>query len=123
MHKILPLLTDPASHGGDALDSFDVVVPSMPGYGFSDKPGERGMSVLKVADVWARLMTENLEYPRFGAQGGDWGAGVTARLGVRISERGHWHSRDFRVRRDNGPIPGPRLPAVVAGGTSDVGPA
>ena len=81
MHKILPLLTDPASHGGDAQDSFDVVVPSMPGYGFSDKPAERGMSVLKVADVWARLMTENLEYPRFGAQGGDWGAGVTARLG------------------------------------------
>ena len=81
MHKILPLLTDPASHGGDAQDSFDVVVPSMPGYGFSDKPAERGMSVLKVADVWSRLMTENLEYPRFGAQGGDWGAGVTARLG------------------------------------------
>ena len=81
MHKILPLLTDPASHGGDAQDSFDVVVPSMPGYGFSDKPAERGMSVLKVADVWSRLMTQNLEYPRFGAQGGDWGAGVTARLG------------------------------------------
>ena len=81
MHKILPLLTDPASHGADAQDSFDVVVPSMPGYGFSDKPAERGMSVLKVADVWSRLMTQNLEYPRFGAQGGDWGAGVTARLG------------------------------------------
>ncbi|PKB82230.1 MAG: multidrug MFS transporter [SAR202 cluster bacterium Io17-Chloro-G9] len=81
MHKILPLLTNPAAHGADPEDSFDVVVPSMPGYGFSDKPDQRGMSVLKVADVWSQLMTQNLRYSRFCAQGGDWGAGVTARLG------------------------------------------
>ncbi len=87
MHKIIPLLTDPASHGGDPADSFDVVVPSMPGYGFSDKPAERGMSVLKVAELWCKLMTENLGYSKFCAQGGDWGAGVTARLGFAYPEQ------------------------------------
>ena len=81
MLKIIPLLTDPASHGGDPADSFDVVIPSMLGYGFSDRPSQAGMGVFKMADLWARLMTEGLGYDRFGAQGGDWGAGVTARLG------------------------------------------
>ena len=81
MSKILPLLTDPGSHGGDPADSFDVVAPSLPGYGFSDRPAEPGMQVLKVADLWAKLMTENLGYRRFGAHGGDIGAGVTSRLG------------------------------------------
>jgi pimeloyl-ACP methyl ester carboxylesterase len=81
MLKIIPLLTDPASHGGSPADAFDVVVPSMPGYGFSDRPAQRGMSTLRIADLWAQLMTEGLGYRRFGAQGGDWGAFVTARLG------------------------------------------
>ncbi len=81
MLKIIPLLTDPASHGGDRADSFDVVVPSMPGYGFSDRPTEAGMGIFKMADLWTQLMTEGLGYRRFGAQGGDWGAGVTARIG------------------------------------------
>ena len=79
--KIIPLLTDPASHGGEVADSFDVVVPSMPGYGFSDPPKQRQMNHIGIADLWARLMTEGLGYRRFGAQGGDWGAGVSARLG------------------------------------------
>ncbi len=79
--KIVPLLTDPGSHGGDPADSFHVVVPSMPGYGYSDRPTERGMDILRIADLWAQLMTEGLGYSRFGAQGGDWGASVTARLG------------------------------------------
>ena len=87
MHKIVPLLTDPAGHGADGNDSFDVVVPSMPGYGFSDKPAQPGMSVLKVADLWCKLMTENLGYSSFCAQGGDWGAGVTARLGFAYPEQ------------------------------------
>jgi pimeloyl-ACP methyl ester carboxylesterase len=82
MHKIIPLLTDPASHGGDPADAFDVVAPSMPGYGFSGHPSERGMDVLGVGDVMAKLMTEGLGYQRFGAQGGDWGASVTAKLGL-----------------------------------------
>ena len=82
MYKIIPLLTDPASHGGDPADAFDVVAPSMPGYGFSGHPVERGMDVLSVGDVMAKLMTEGLGYQRFGAQGGDWGASVTAKLGL-----------------------------------------
>lgn len=81
MYKLIPLLTDPSRHGGDAADAFDVAVPSMPGYGFSDRPTQRGMHVLKVADLWVKLMTEDLGYPRFGAQGGDWGASVTNYLG------------------------------------------
>ncbi len=60
MSKIIPLLADPGSHGGDSADSFDVVAPSLPGFGFSDRPTERGMQVLLVADMWAKLMTENL---------------------------------------------------------------
>ncbi|MDH3604391.1 MAG: epoxide hydrolase [Candidatus Tectomicrobia bacterium] len=81
MHKIIPLLTDPGSHGGNPADAFDVVVPSMPGYGFSDHTTERGMHVLKISDLWVKLMTEGLGYSRFGAQGGDWGASVTNYLG------------------------------------------
>ena len=67
--KIIPLLTDPASHSGSAEDSFDVVVPFMPGYGLSQPKLQRGMSVFKVSDLWADLMTEGLGYQRFGAQG------------------------------------------------------
>ncbi len=81
MMKIIPLLTDPASHGGDPADSFDVVVPSLPGYGFSDRPSKRGMGTSAMADLWAKLMTKNLAYPSFGAQGGDWGTSISARLG------------------------------------------
>ena len=79
--KITPLLTDPASHGGDPADSFDVVVPSMPGYGFSDRTTQGGMNIVKIADLWAQLMTEGLGYGRYAAQGGDWGSMVTSRLG------------------------------------------
>ena len=81
MHKIISLLSDPASHGGDPEDAFDIVVPSMPGYGFSDHPAERGLAVFYVGELWAKLMSNNLGYQRFGAQGGDWGASVTAKLG------------------------------------------
>jgi pimeloyl-ACP methyl ester carboxylesterase len=81
MLKIIPLLTDPGTHGGDAADAFDVVVPSMPGYGFSDRPAQGGMNAFRIADLWAQLM-EGLGYTRFGAQGGDWGASVTTCLGL-----------------------------------------
>ena len=81
MLKIIPMLTDPAAHGGDAADSFDVVVPSLPGYGFSDRTSERGVNVSKIGDLWATLMTDALGYSRFAAHGGDWGSGITARLG------------------------------------------
>ncbi len=81
MHKIIPLLVDPASHGGDPRDSFDVVAPSLPGFGFSDHAREQGMEVGRTAALWEELMTEGLGYSRFAAHGGDIGAGVTARLG------------------------------------------
>ena len=77
--KLVPLLTDPAAHGGNPADAFDVVVPSMPGFGFSSRPTERFVSA-RVADLWAQLM-RRLGYERFGAHGGDIGGGVTARLG------------------------------------------
>ncbi|MCY4578774.1 MAG: epoxide hydrolase [Chloroflexi bacterium] len=81
MYKLIPLLTDPASHGGDSADSFDVVAPSLPGFGFSDYAQERGMEVARTAALWEVLMTQHLGYPRFAAHGGDIGAGVTSRLG------------------------------------------
>jgi pimeloyl-ACP methyl ester carboxylesterase len=85
MLKIIPLLTDPESHGGDPADSFDVVVPSMPGYGFSDRPAQPGMNVFRIAELWKQLMVE-LGYQRFGAQGGDFGAGVSTLLGFSYPE-------------------------------------
>jgi len=86
MDKVIDALADPASHGGDPADAFDVVVPSLPGYGFSDKPQERGFDTNRIADVWSRLMTDVLGYERFGAQGGDWGAAVNTGLGTRHAE-------------------------------------
>jgi pimeloyl-ACP methyl ester carboxylesterase len=81
---ILPRLTDPASFGGDPVDGFDVVIPSLPGWGFSDRPKERGITYTRIANVWSRLMSDVLGYPRFGAYGSDIGAIVTSELG-RIS--------------------------------------
>jgi microsomal epoxide hydrolase len=80
--KIIGPLTDPGAHGGDAADAFDIVCPSMPGYGFSDHPREPGMDPERIAALWAELMA-GLGYPRFGAQGGDWGSMVTTYLGYR----------------------------------------
>lgn len=78
---VIPLLTDPEAHGGRAEDAFHVVVPSLPGYGFSAKPDRHGWNVERVARAWAVLM-ERLGYSRWYAQGGDWGAIVTAALGA-----------------------------------------
>jgi pimeloyl-ACP methyl ester carboxylesterase len=86
MLRILPLLTDPASHGGNAADAFDVVVPSMPGYGYSDRPPAPGMNTWRIAELWTGLMSA-LGYERFGAQGGDFGAAVSTILGLRHAER------------------------------------
>ncbi len=78
MDELIPLLTDPERFGGDPADAFDVVVPSLPGYGFSDPFPRRGQ--WNVPALWADLM-EGLGYARYGAQGGDIGAGVTTLLG------------------------------------------
>jgi microsomal epoxide hydrolase len=73
------MLTDPVSFGGQAEDAFDVVVPDLPGYGFSDKSKKQG-TLFHVNDLWARLMTDRLGYKQFGAHGGDWGSTVTEQL-------------------------------------------
>jgi pimeloyl-ACP methyl ester carboxylesterase len=86
MLKIIPMLTHPEQYGGDPADSFDVVVPSLPGFGFSDRPTARGMNTFRIADLWADLMQE-LGYDRFAAQGGDFGASVTTILGLRHADR------------------------------------
>jgi epoxide hydrolase len=73
-------LTDPVAHGGDAADAFHVVCPSLPGYGFSDKPAAPGWGVERIAAAWVELMAR-LGYERYGAQGSDWGTSVSASLG------------------------------------------
>jgi pimeloyl-ACP methyl ester carboxylesterase len=72
-------LADPTAHGGRSEDAFHIVVPSLPGFGFSDKPTERGWNAVRTAKAWAVLM-ERLGYKRYVAQGGDWGAFVTTAL-------------------------------------------
>ena len=81
MHKIIPRLTDPAAYGGDPSDSFDVIAPSLPGYGFSEASKTSGMDVKAVAAIWDELITKELGYPKYAVHGGDIGAGVTANLG------------------------------------------
>jgi len=79
--KIIEPLTDPTAHGGSAADAFDVVIPSMPGYGFSARPTEPGWNPPRIANAWLTLMNR-LGYTRFVAQGGDWGALITEILGA-----------------------------------------
>jgi pimeloyl-ACP methyl ester carboxylesterase len=107
--KLIPLLTDPTAHGGDARDAFDVVVPSMPGYAFSEKPAKDGI-IFHVGGLWHRLMTGVLGYRRFGAHGGDWGSFVTEQLarsheasvvGVHLTDMPFWHA--FRKPGDTSP--------------------
>jgi pimeloyl-ACP methyl ester carboxylesterase len=99
-HKLVPMLTDPTRYGGDPADSFDVVVPSLPGYGFSDRPTERGFSNERTANLFAKLMSGELGYRRFGAHGGDIGSGVTEKLasahanslvGIHLTDVPYWH--------------------------------
>jgi pimeloyl-ACP methyl ester carboxylesterase len=78
--KVIGPLTDPTSHGGEAADAFHVVCPSLPGYGFSDKPAKPGWGVERIAGAWVRLMAR-LGYERYGAQGGDWGTSISASVG------------------------------------------
>ncbi|GAA4717428.1 epoxide hydrolase family protein [Nocardioides conyzicola] len=79
--KLIGPLTDPAAHGGDAGDAFDVVIPSLPGFGFSGKPTGTGWDVDRIAAAWAELMGR-LGYRRWTAHGGDWGGAVTTALGA-----------------------------------------
>ena len=85
-YHLIGRLTDPAAHGGDAADSFDVVIPALPGYGWSGKPTERGWGPTRTAAAFNTLMTEVLGYERYGTQGGDWGGIITARMGAAHAE-------------------------------------
>ena len=87
MTKVLPMLADPAAHGGGPGDSFDVVVPSLPGCGFSERPREPGMHKTRMAELFSKLMTDVLGYERFAARGGDVGAGVVSLLALDHPER------------------------------------
>jgi microsomal epoxide hydrolase len=97
--KIIPMLTHPEAHGADRSDAFDVVAPSLPGFGFSDKPTKPG-AIFHVGDLWHSLMTDVLGYERFAAHGGDWGSTVTEQLarshagslvGVHLTDVPFWH--------------------------------
>ena len=79
--KIIEPLTDPTAHGASAADAFHLVIPSLPGHGFSGKPTETGWDPIRIAKVWATLM-ERLGYDRYVAQGGDWGNAVTEQLAL-----------------------------------------
>lgn len=99
--RLLPMLTDPARFGADPADSFTVVAPSLPGYTLSFAPGQPRFGVAAMADTFASLMTDVLGYKTFGAQGGDWGAFITSRLGYRFPERLIGiHLNLLAVRRD-----------------------
>ena len=92
-------LADPAAHGGDASDAFHLVIPSMPGYGYSEKPSTTGWGPVHIADAWIALM-ERLGYTRYVAQGGDWGAQITDVMGV---EGAGWTARHPLEHARDGP--------------------
>lgn len=83
--KVIEPLTDPTAHGGTPADAFHVVCPSLPGYGFSDKPEQPGWGVERIAAAWTELMAR-LGYQRYGAQGSDWGTSISASIGQQDPE-------------------------------------
>jgi microsomal epoxide hydrolase len=83
LERLIPLLTDP---GGDPADAFSVVAPSLPGYTFSFRPDQPRFDVVQIAGVFAKLMVDVLGFRRFAAQGGDWGAFISAQLGAAHAE-------------------------------------
>jgi pimeloyl-ACP methyl ester carboxylesterase len=84
--KVIGPLTDPTAHGGEAADAFHVVCPSLPGYGFSDRPARTGWGVERIADAWS-VLAGRLGYRRYGAQGSDWGTSITTLLAQQHPER------------------------------------
>ena len=105
--ELIPRLADPARFGGDPSDAFTIVAPSLPGYGLSFAPGQPRFSVEQIADVFATLMSETLGYRRFATQGGDWGASITARLGLVHPEKTIGvHMNLLPLRRDAAALSG-----------------
>jgi epoxide hydrolase len=109
--NVIGPLADPRSHGGDPAGAFHVVAPSMPGYGFSGPARERGWNMRRVAAAWAQLMSR-LGYRRYGAQGGDWGSGISRELGVIDAA----HVAGVHVTMLTAPVPDD--PAELAGLTA-----
>lgn len=108
---LIPRLTDPARFGGSPDDAFTVIAPSLPGYGLSFTPGQPRVGIEEIADLFADLMTSVLGYHRFAAQGGDWGAFITSRLGALHADKlVGIHVNLLTVRRD---------PAIVADPTPE----
>ena len=100
-HKLIPMLCDPARFGADPADAFTIVAPSLPGYTLSFRPGQPRFGVEEITPAFDQLMTEVLGFERYGAQGGDWGAFVTSRLGYEFPQ--HLigiHLNLLAVRRD-----------------------
>ena len=97
--KVIGPLADPGAHGGDPADAFDVIVPSMPGYAFSERPTVPGYGPARTAELWDRLLTD-MGHERYGAHGGDWGGLVTGLVGWKYPER------VVGIRRLVGGIPG-----------------
>ncbi|HLZ05181.1 MAG TPA: epoxide hydrolase [Bradyrhizobium sp.] len=101
--KVIEPLTDPTAHGGNATDAFHLVCPSLPGFGFSDKPEITGWGVERIASCWATLMAK-LGYERYAAQGGDWGSAVTTALGAQ--DPTHCLGIHVTLAMGSRPIPG-----------------
>lgn len=87
MTEIAPLLADPATYGGNADQSFDVIIPSLPGYGFSGRPKESGMNLVRIAELFSTLMTKVLGYERYIGRGSDMGQGVLMHLAKKYPEQ------------------------------------
>lgn len=101
MLAIAPRLTEPAAYGADPADAFDLVIPSLPGYGFSDRPRSGGTAPRTIARMWLELMSA-LGYERFGAQGGDWGSAVSLELAIAAPDRLVSRSGSRRSRKSSG---------------------
>jgi pimeloyl-ACP methyl ester carboxylesterase len=85
-HRVIGPLSDPAAHGGDPGDSFDVVVPSLPGFAYSSPVDVTGITPPLIAQLWRRIMRDGLGYERFGAAGGDWGSYVSSELAIQFPD-------------------------------------
>ena len=112
-HKVIGPLTDPTAYGGKAEDAFHVVAPSLPGFGFSDKPAAKGWGIAKIAMAWFTLMAR-LGYDRFVAQGGDWGAGVTSAMGMAAPEPLAAIHVNFPLVTPQGPFENPTADEAAA---------
>lgn len=89
LHRVIRPLADPAAFGGDPADAFEVIVPSMPGFGLSTPLAQTGVNFWTTADLWHRLMTKVLGFERYAAEGGDWGALTTTQLGHKYADELH----------------------------------